>query len=202
MKNIPIKTYLKLVLFLCFAVIAIFFPANSIDRIISDILQIKILAPVAKIISGVFNDKILLVLMVLLSIFLVYIKEWKKATFIFFTAGVGGVLLTFIKYTVRRPRPLPDMFSGYSFPSGHSLFVILFFLALLFVINKKNIVKMVAIFAIIAVPISRVVLGAHFLSDVVAALLLGSVIIDLMKVYYIDIYNIIMKFVGKKNEKK
>ena len=44
---------------------------------------------------------------------------------------------------------------GFSFPSGHSTFVALFFLALLFVINKKEILAVIATFAIIAVPIQE-----------------------------------------------
>ena len=76
----------------------------------------------------------------------------------------------------------------------------LFFLALIFVINKKEILKVLATFAIIAVPISRMVLGAHFLSDVTAGLLLGSIIVDFMKVYYSNIYIIIMRLLGKKYE--
>ena len=70
-------------------------------------------------------------------------------------------------------------------------------MALLFIINKKEILSAIATFAIIAVPISRMVLGAHFLSDVIAGVLLGSIVVDVMKVYYIDIYNIIERKLGK-----
>ena len=56
---------------------------------------------------------------------------------------------------------------------------------------------MLATFVIIAVPISRVVLGAHFISDVVAGLLLGSIVVDFMKVYYKKIYNIIKSITGE-----
>ena len=135
--------------------------------------------------------------MILLSAFLVWIKEVKKAVFIFFSAGIGGFLLFAIKYSVQRVRPLPDVHDGFSFPSGHSTFVALFFLALLFIINKKEILSAVATFAIIAVPISRMVLGAHFLTDVIAGVLLGSIVVDVMKVYYINIYNIIVRKLGK-----
>ena len=135
--------------------------------------------------------------MVLLSAFLFWIKEAKKAIFIFFSAGFGGLILFIIKYTVQRVRPLPEVFSGYSFPSGHSTIIVVFFLSLLFIINKKEFLSMLAIFAIVAVPVSRVVLGAHFLSDVIAGLLLGSIVVDFMKVYYKKIYNIIKSITGE-----
>ena len=197
MRNIKIFTYLKIILFLLLVFVAVYYPTNEFDVITSNLLQIKILGQTAKIISTIFNDKILLLIMVLLSVFLFWIKEAKKAIFIFFSAGFGGLILFIIKYTVQRVRPLPEVFSGYSFPSGHSTIIVVFFLSLLFIINKKEILSMLATFAIIAVPISRVVLGAHFLSDVVTGLLLGSIVVDFMKVYYKKIYNIIRSIVGE-----
>ena len=197
MRNIKIFTYLKIILFLLLVFVAVYYPTNEFDVITSNLLQIKILGQTAKIISTIFNDKILLLIMVLLSAFLFWIKEAKKAIFIFFSAGFGGLILFIIKYTVQRVRPLPDVFDGYSFPSGHSTIVVVFFISLLFVINKKKFLSMLAIFAIIAVPVSRVVLGAHFLSDVVAGLLLGSIVVDFMKVYYKKIYNIIKSITGE-----
>ena len=197
MRNIKIFTYLKIILFLLLVFVAVYYPTNEFDVITSNLLQIKILGQTAKIISTIFNDKILLLIMVLLSAFLIWIKETQKAIFIFFSAGFGGLILFIIKYTVQRVRPLPEVFSGYSFPSGHSTIIVVFFLSLLFIINKKEILSMLATFAIIAVPISRVVLGAHFLSDVIAGLLLGSIVVDFMKVYYKKIYNIIRRIIGE-----
>ena len=200
MRRLSVFTYLKILVFVALAIVAIKFPNNDFDRVLADLIEIKVLVQTAKIISLVFNDKLLLLLMILLSAFLVWIKEVKKAVFIFFTAGLGGFFLALLKYSIQRVRPLPEIHDGFSFPSGHSTFVALFFLALIFVINKKELLTVLATFAIIAVPISRMVLGAHFLSDVPAGLLLGSIIVDFMKVYYSSIYNIIMRLLGKKYE--
>ena len=200
MRRLSVFTYLKILVFVALAIVAIKFPNNDFDRVLADLIEIKLLAQIAKVISLVFNDKLLLLLMILLSAFLVWIKEVKKAVFIFFTAGLGGFFLALLKYSIQRVRPLPEVHDGFSFPSGHSTFVALFFLALIFVINKKELLTVLAAFAIIAVPISRMVLGAHFLSDVTAGLLLGSIIVDFMKVYYSSIYNIIMRLLGKKYE--
>ena len=200
MRRLSVFTYLKILVFVALAIVAIKFPNNDFDRVLADLIEIKVLAQIAKVISLVFNDKLLLLIMILLSAFLVWIKEVKKAVFIFFTAGLGGFFLALLKYSIQRVRPLPEIHDGFSFPSGHSTFVALFFLALIFVINKKELLTVLATFAIIAVPISRMVLGAHFLSDVTAGLLLGSIIVDFMKVYYSSIYNIIMRLLGKKYE--
>lgn len=200
MRRLSVFTYLKILVFVALAIVAIKFPNNDFDRVLADLIEIKLLAQIAKVISLVFNDKLLLLIMILLSAFLVWIKEVKKAVFIFFTAGLGGFFLALLKYSIQRVRPLPEIHDGFSFPSGHSTFVALFFLALIFVINKKELLTVLATFAIVAVPISRMVLGAHFLSDVTAGLLLGSIIVDFMKVYYSSIYNIIMRLLGKKYE--
>jgi len=200
MRRLSVFTYFKILVFVALAIVAIKFPNNDFDRVLADLMEIKMLAQIAKIISLVFNDKLLLLIMILLSAFLVWIKEVKKAVFIFFSAGLGGFFLFALKYSIQRVRPLPEIHDGFSFPSGHSTFVALFFLALIFVINKKEILTVLATFAIIAVPISRMILGAHFLSDVTAGLLLGSIVVDFMKVYYTNIYNIIMRLLGKKYE--
>ena len=200
MRRLSVFTYFKILVFVALAIVAIKFPNNDFDRVLADLIEIKVLAQIAKIISLVFNDKLLLLIMILLSAFLVWIKEVKKAVFIFFSAGLGGFFLFALKYSIQRVRPLPEIHDGFSFPSGHSTFVALFFLALIFVINKKEILTVLATFAIIAVPISRMILGAHFLSDVTAGLLLGSIVVDFMKVYYTNIYNIIMRLLGKKYE--
>ena len=200
MRRLSVFTYLKILVFVALAIVAIKFPNNDFDRVLADLIEIKLLAQIAKVVSLVFNDKLLLLIMILLSAFLVWIKEVKKAVFIFFTAGLGGFFLALLKYSIQRVRPLPEIHDGFSFPSGHSTFVALFFLALIFVINRKEILTVLATFAIVAVPISRMVLGAHFLSDVTAGLLLGSIIVDFMKVYYSNIYIIIMRLLGKKHE--
>ena len=83
MRNIKIFTYLKIILFLLLVFVAVYYPTNEFDVITSNLLQIKILGQIAKIISTIFNDKILLLIMVLLSVFLFWIKEAKKAIFEF-----------------------------------------------------------------------------------------------------------------------
>ena len=100
MKKLSVLTYLKILVFIVLAVVAIKFPNNDFDRVIADLLEIKALAQIAKIISLVFNDKLLLLIMILLTGFLVWIKELKKAVFIFFSAGFRyGCSLRYKRYS-------------------------------------------------------------------------------------------------------
>jgi undecaprenyl-diphosphatase len=103
------------------------------------------------------------------------------------SAGLANIVLVIVKGRVRRPRPceraLPR-YSGvkpllcfpsdrYSFPSGHSLnaFAIGTVVALAFPVTAVPALLLAA-----SVAASRVVLGMHFLSDVLAGSLLGLVI--------------------------
>src|SRR5688500_13072650 len=97
-------------------------------------------------------------------------------------AGVGIVLFSLLKRLTGRKRPCviephcwasllpPDQFS---FPSGHSItaFAITTPIALIYPSLQATL-----LFIAISIAVSRVVLGMHFLSDVVVGILLGGAI--------------------------
>jgi len=56
MNRLKITFYLKLLILILLAFVAIKFPNNDIDRIIADLIEIKSLATLAKIISLVFKN--------------------------------------------------------------------------------------------------------------------------------------------------
>ncbi len=88
------------------------------------------------------------------------------------------VLNTVLKYLVQRPRP--DGFrliseSGYSFPSGHSMVAMAFFGLLIWMVwryHRRDAMRVVwcAVFGlvIVMVGVSRIYLGVHYASDVLA----------------------------------
>ena len=87
-------------------------------------------------------------------------------------------LNTLLKYLVQRPRP--DGFrliseSGYSFPSGHSMVAMAFFGLLIWMVwryHRRDAMRVVwcACFGlvIVMVGVSRIYLGVHYASDVLA----------------------------------
>lgn len=114
-------------------------------------------------------------------------------------AGVSsGALNTLVKIVIRRPRPTEDLvhvfqsLNSYSFPSGHTMFYMTFFgflLFLAFVLLKHSWKRRLLIFLLSALIIligpSRMYLGEHWGSDVLAGYLLGSLTLILtIQIYH------------------
>ncbi len=145
------------------------------------------------------------VLGVISLIFLLIYKNKKDGFFALFNFAIVAVICTIIKYIVRRARPVGFMLIdevGFSFPSAHAaLSAALFgaFAALLAMRVKNKPLKftLMAIFIIlpIFVGFTRIYLGVHFPSDILAGLTLGWAITILSSIIYI-------KFVLKKRDKK
>jgi membrane-associated phospholipid phosphatase len=108
----------------------------------------------------------------------------KPSIVLFLTIVVGGqfLLMNLIKLAVDRARPdlhRLSVFSGSSFPSGHSTAAAATFAALALIVSLKRSPRTrsalmgVAVSIAVAVGCSRVFLGVHWFSDVVAGLALG-----------------------------
>ena len=110
-----------------------------------------------------------------------------------------------LKHIICRPRPSHIRLiteHGYSFPSGHSMISICLYGLLIYLINKKiknKILKVlltiILILLILGIGISRIYVGVHYPSDVLAGYLLSLSIL----IFSITIVN--KYYRGKKNEK-
>jgi membrane-associated phospholipid phosphatase len=92
------------------------------------------------------------------------------------------VIANLIKVLVARARPAIDPlagFTGASFPSGHTTAAASFYAAAALVLGRgrslrvRTILAGIAVGIAVAVAVSRVLLGVHWVSDVVAGLALG-----------------------------
>src|SRR5947209_5355488 len=113
-------------------------------------------------------------------------KRWWPSLVTLVVAVPGGMLLNeLLKLVVHRHRPFVDGWfvdwSGYSFASGHTIAATLLYgqLALFIIPMIKNrrgrvLVYSAATFVIILVGFSRIALGAHYLTDVLGGMFLGT----------------------------
>jgi membrane-associated phospholipid phosphatase len=105
----------------------------------------------------------------------------KNAIYIGVSIGVGGVLTQALKYGINRPRPhvtYPDIiayesFTDLSFPSGHTSLAFSTATALCLKYPKWYVIVPSALWAC-SVGYSRMNLGEHYPSDVVAGAILGA----------------------------
>ncbi len=118
--------------------------------------------------------------------FLLYIK-WKREAVIFMITNGGELMLNMgLKAVYQRARPEPlfeyTVPSSYSFPSGHALGSFCFFSILAWIVVRnientgtRSLIWVGTAFLILAIGLSRIYLGVHYPSDVVAGYLVAAV---------------------------
>jgi len=119
---------------------------------------------------------------VLVIILILFFKKQKKFIAPFFLVVVVAEAITFFgKLYFGRPRPLLAVLheTDPSFPSGHATIAVAFYGYLAYLIIKlfpersKYLIIILSILIIILIGFSRLYLGVHYVSDVVAGYLVG-----------------------------
>jgi len=121
-----------------------------------------------------------------LVLFFVWKRSWPSLVILIIAVPGGMLLNEWLKILVHRHRPFVEGpfvdWSGYSFASGHTIAATLLYgQLLLFVLPllKARHLKLLCIFSaaalVLLVGFTRIALGAHFLTDVVAAIFFGII---------------------------
>ena len=121
---------------------------------------------------------------VLIVAFIFYRKQWKMESYLMLgNLTLAGILIVTFKNIYQRPRPeilhLVEE-KGFSFPSGHSLAVTIMIGTLIVILSQRikntvwrKIVQILLSLYIFSVLVSRIYLGVHYPSDVIASLCVG-----------------------------
>ena len=204
-KQIIIKNWKWIILFVC--IVGFLLLAEDVFNkeimngdiigyeLISTYLISDFATPIAKFITN-FGGAIYLIGIAI--ILFIVIKNKKIGIAIISNLGIVTILNQLLKRILQRPRPEEFRIineSGYSFPSGHSMISMAFYGFLIYLIYKyvKNkYLKWTLItilgMLIISIGISRIYLGVHYTSDVIAGFLIA--------ISYLIIYiSILNKFV-------
>jgi undecaprenyl-diphosphatase len=121
-------------------------------------------------------------------------RAWRTALYWMAAVTLGSFFNTGLKMMLYRPRPAPDLYSGwgaFSFPSGHATVNIVMwgFLAFLATREMKPLGRRIFIaFSVAVVSLigfSRLYLGVHWFSDVSAGLAFGAAWLTLLGTVYL-----------------
>ena len=188
--KILIKNYKWCVLLICAAIfIAIFEDVYEQEKMTIDTIVYKFavlylrrepITTIMKIITNLGSAYFLITFTILSIIFL---KNKKISILIVANLVISTALNILLKNIVQRPRPEGYRLieeSGYSFPSGHSMVSVAFYGFIVYLIWKK--VKntklkcflcSILIILALAIGFSRIYLGVHYASDVLAGAVLS-----------------------------
>lgn len=206
------KYYKTLVLFICLIGILIIVMDLLQQRIIEkDMFVYNFIAthfisdfslPIVKFITNLGSATFIVLLSILL---LLTIKNKLTGLIIFLNSAICGILNQVLKIIVQRPRPVGYRLideKGYSFPSGHSMVSAAFYGFIIYLVYKniknkyiKYSIITILILLILCIGISRVYLGVHYTSDVIAGFLISIC-------YLIIFISIVNNKILEKNQNK
>lgn len=168
---------------LIFATMVVMLLTNNVTGLDNSIYNIiissksDVMTMFMTIITMMCNTEFIIVATLLLVLL---IKNKKIGGMIASNVVLCSVINTIIKHIFLRPRPVGIKLieqGGYSFPSGHSMMAVAFYGLLIYIIwNTKwrNVWKIftttLLVILILLIGISRIYVGVHFASDVIAGL--------------------------------
>lgn len=149
----------------------------------------NILLSVATLLSFLGSVKGLIVVSFLLVFIL---KSNKQRIFLFLDLIGSGLIINITKNIFLRERPIigQNLLADYSFPSGHTFIAITFYGFLLYLVMKdkkvsyRKLKEGVLLFLIITIPLSRLILGVHYLTDVLGGITLGLAYLFFLIIMY------------------
>jgi undecaprenyl-diphosphatase len=185
-----------LILYVTLAVYAHFFEYFNWDKRLGDAIQ-SITLPgfraLMVVLSFLGDSWIPFAIVLLVSLALIVARKRLEGVICLCGIGLGAALNELTKLLIGRPRPdkglvqILTQVNHNSFPSGHTFFFVEFFGFLFFIIYVLPVPRLLRrillalLLALIAlIGMSRVYLGAHWVSDVIGGYLAGTLWLTLM----------------------
>lgn len=158
------------------------------DRALDDALHVVTTPQTAKVYEfiSLFGSQIVLIITVMVAVYYLFKRRWVHLGVWVIAIAGGEVLNLILKSLINRPRPsyadafVQEIYT--SFPSGHAMLSVILYgmLAYFLILTLKNLrlrilIAFIAILVIVLIGISRLYLGVHYLSDVIAGYFAGGI---------------------------
>ncbi|MFD4440410.1 phosphatase PAP2 family protein [Nocardia sp. NPDC058519] len=154
------------------------------DHLVAVVADNKALQNIVTGITELGATSTLVVVLTVATIWLLLRRLPRLAVYVVLTAAGGLILNPVVKELVARLRPVVDepvyTTDGWSFPSGHAMSSLVCYGVVLLVFTPtwqagaRRTATVFAVGIVIAIGVSRIALGAHYLTDVLGGWLLGT----------------------------
>ena len=137
------------------------------------------------------QKQIILPVVLILFCWLLVIKHFRAALHILALGILAGGSVFLLKHLIHSPRPwgIFNSPNSFSLPSGHTALATTVYIGIAFILTstmtrRRWLIFIPAIFIAIAVGVSRMYLGAHWFTDVLASWLLSTALLILIILSY------------------
>lgn len=191
MKKIKREYLFISILLVCFSILTFFVIGDKttfIDEFAyNNIIKVKTgwLTSFLYVITNIGSTVGVFLVCLITCIILLKNKSLSDIKHVILNVGIAVVLMKVLKHIIRRIRPTWKWIvqAGFSYPSGHTISAIVLYGTLILLVSKKiegklkNILITFFSLMIFLISISRIYFGVHYLTDVIASLILGSIIL-------------------------
>lgn len=197
MKKIRKEYYFIAILLMLFILLTIFVINGKVDIIdegfFNNVIKLKGngITKFLYVITNLASTAGIFALLGITSVIFLKHKAFSDFKYVIANVSIGVVLMQVLKNIIKRVRPSWKWIvqGGFSYPSGHTISALLLYGTLMLLVYKKVHGKfrkpLLICFSlmIILTGLSRIYFGAHYLTDVVASLILGSIILIISNIF-------------------
>lgn len=197
MKKIKKEYYFIAILLILFILLTIFVVNGKTDIIdesfFNNVIKIKgnVITKFLYVITNLASTVGIFALLGITSVIFLKHKSFSDFKYVIANVSIGVVLMGIIKNIIKRVRPSWKWIvqGGFSYPSGHTISAFLLYGTLILLVYKKVHGKfrkpLLVCFSlmIILTGLSRIYFGAHYLTDVIASLILGAIILIISNMF-------------------
>lgn len=197
MKKIKKEYYLIAILLILFIALTVFVVGDKTIGLDEGVfnrlsaLKTDSLTKFLYVITTLASTAGIVVLLVFTMVLFLRKKALSDFKYVVGNVAVAVVLMQTLKLIIKRVRPAWKWIvqDGFSYPSGHTISAFVFYGTLILLVNKKvkgklrkPLISLLSLM-IILTGISRVYFGVHYLTDVLASVILGSIILIISNIF-------------------